>query len=450
METKKDSWGSRFGFIMTAAGFSIGLGNMWRFPYLVGTEGGGAFVVIYILIAALIGIPLFTMEMALGRQGQASPIMGMRKTNGKGNFWNSFAWIGVLAAFFILTYYIQIMGWIVGYLYKNVAGVFKGQSTEAIAEAFNAFRANPVMIGILTLVCLLIIGFISAKGLEKGVEGACKIMMPALFIMIIIMVIKSLSMPNAFEGVKWYLTPDFSKITGQTFLNALGQVFFSIGIASGGALVYGSYLKEDSDIIEDGIIIVIFDSCAALMAGFIMFPAIFSMGMEPGQGPGLLFVTMSRIFAEIPGGQIFGAIFFLLIFFAALSSALGYLEPVATSVRDIFKMERKQAVWLTLAVIFIVGIPTILSMGPWSEVKVLGMNLFDLDDFFSGNVLMPFGAIILSLYVIFKWKFDGFKAEVEKGSKRFHVNNAWKPLVYGLIPIALILIFTLGIYNAIV
>ncbi len=449
MEKKKVRWGSRFGFIMTAAGFSIGLGNMWRFPYLVGTEGGGAFVLVYLIIALLIGIPLFIMEMGLGRKSHQSPVVGVREINGKGNKWNAFAWLGVAAAFFILTYYIQIMGWIVGYLFKCVTGTFSGQSVESVSQAFVDFRANWFLLTMLTLICVVLIAIVSSKGLEKGVERACKIMMPALFIMLIIMVIRALTLEGAWAGMEWYLTPDFSKITGQTFLKALGQAFFSIGIASGGALVYGSYLKKDSDIPTDGLIIVGFDTLGALLSGAIIFPTIFAVGMEPGQGAGLLFITMSKIFADLPAGQFFGALFFLLAFFAAFSSALGYLEPVATTVRDIFKMSRAKAVWTSLIAIFIVGLPTILATGPLQNVKILGMNFFDFDDFFSGNILMPLGAIMLVFYVIFKWSFARFTDDINEGAKKIRVGGYWKPLVYVLIPIALIIIFVSGIYNVI-
>lgn len=446
MDNKKnESFGSRFGFIMTAAGFSIGLGNIWRFPYLVGTNGGGAFVAIYLLIAFAIGIPLFAMEMSLGRKGQASPVIGMRKINGKGNIWNSFAWLGVLAAYFILTYYVQIMGWIVNYFIKNVTAAFQGQNIDQISQAFVGLRENWLILLVLTLVCIVIIGLISAQGLEKGVEAACKFMMPALFIMLIIMAIRSMTLEGAMEGFKWYLTPDFSKVTGQTFLNALGQVFFSIGIASGGALVYGSYLGQDSDIPTDGTIIVLFDTFAALLAGTIIFPAVFAMGLEPGQGPGLLFVTMSKVFSEMPGGQIFGAIFFILLFFAALSSALGYLEPVATTVRDVFKMERKKAVWVTLGLIMLGAILPILSSGPLKDVTILGMSIFDFDDYLSGNILMPLGAIVISFYVIFKWKFEGFRDAVNIGAEKIKVGAYWKPLVFLVVPIALLIIFASGI-----
>ncbi len=450
MEGKKDvNWGSRFGFIMTAAGFSIGLGNMWRFPYLVGTEGGGAFVLVYLLLAALIGIPLFTMEMSLGRKSQLSPVPGVRSINGKGSAWNSFAWAGVAAAFFILTYYIQIMGWILAYLYKSVAGTFHGQSIPEVTQAFTSFREDWILVGILTALCMGFVGFISAKGLEKGVERACKIMMPALFIMLLLMLIRALTLKGSWAGMEWYLTPDFSKITAQTFLRALGQVFFSIGIASGGALVYGSYLKKDSDIPTDGVIIVGFDTLGALLSGAIIFPTIFAMGMEPSQGPGLLFITMSKIFAEMPFGQFFGAIFFILVFFAAFSSALGYLEPVATTCRDILNISRAKGVCISLATAFIVGFPTVLAGGPLKDVTILKMNIFDFDDFLSGNILMPLGAIILSFYVIFKWTFAKFKEDTNVGTEKLKVANYWKIAVFFFIPIALLTIFISGIYNVV-
>ena len=442
-----EKWGSRFGFIMTAAGFSIGLGNIWRFPYLVGTEGGGAFVLIYLLIAAIIGIPLFTMEMSLGRKGQASPVIGMRKVNGKGNAWNSFAWLGVAAAYFILTYYIQIMGWILNYVIQSIKGAFHGLSVEEVSAAFGGLRENWVLLLVLALICTAIIGLISSKGLEKGVEKACKFLMPTLLVMLIIMAIRSLTLPGAMEGLKWYLTPDFSKVNGKTFLNALGQVFFSIGIASGGAIVYGSYLDNNFDIPSDGIIIALFDTFAALLAGTIIFPAVFAMGLEPGEGPGLLFVTMSKIFADMPGGRVFGVLFFLLVFFASLSSALGYLEPVATTFRDVFKLGRKGGVWAALGAITLGSFPALMAYGPLKGKTILGMNLFDFDDFLSGNILMPLGAIVLIFYVIFKWKFDNYKDDANLGAKKIKISNGWKPAVFVIIPIALVIIFLSGVIN---
>lgn len=442
----RESWGSRFGFIMAAAGFSIGLGNIWRFPYLVGTNGGGAFVLVYLLICALIGIPLFTMEMSLGRKTQLNPVEGMRSLTKKGSPWVSFGWLGVLAAFVILTYYIQIMGWIAAYLLKMGSGQLAGLSAEGYSQAFTDFTSNPLVVGGFTLVCVIIIGLISAKGLENGIEKACKVMMPTLFIMLIILAIRSLTLPGAMEGLKWYLNVDFSKVTGKTLLAALGQCFFSIGIASGGAFIYGSYLKKDSDIPGDGLIIIGFDTLAALIAGTVIFPAIFALGLQPDAGASLLFVTMSNLFNQLPLGNLFGAMFFLLVFFAALSSALGYLEPIVITATELFKMDRKKAVWLCLALIFIIGFPTIMAQGPWSDILINGMNFFDFADYLSGNIMMPLGALVLSLYTLFVWKFDNYQKETNLGAEGFKVYSWWKPLVTVVVPVALLIIFITGVF----
>lgn len=442
----RESWGSRFGFIMATAGFSIGLGNMWRFPYLVGTNGGGAFVLVYILICLLIGIPLFTMEISLGRKTQSSPVVGMRSLTKKGSPWVSFGWFGVLAAFFILTYYTQIMGWILAYFVKMLTGQLSNLPGDAYAGVFQSFRANSLSVTLYTVVCLGIVGVISARGLEKGIEKACKIMMPALFIMLIVLVIRSVTLPGAMEGVKWYLAVDFSKITSKSILDALGQSFFSIGIASGGAYIYGSYLAKDSNIPGDGAMVIAFDTAAALLAGFMIFPAIFALGMDPGQGESLLFVTMSNLFDKIPLGGVFGSIFFLLVFFAALSSAIGYFEPIVTTLVDLAKISRLKAVILGLCLIFVVGFPTIMAKGAWKDVLIFGMNFFDFADFFSGNIMMPLGAIVLAFYTAYKWKFEVYAEETNVGAGAFRVTNLWKPLVLYLIPVALVIILIRGVF----
>jgi NSS family neurotransmitter:Na+ symporter len=442
---KRESWGSRFGFIMTAAGFSIGLGNIWRFPYLTGVNGGGAFVFVYLIIILLIGIPLFTMEMSLGRKTQLNPVEGMRSLTKKGSPWVLFGWLGVLSAFLILTYYIQIMGWILAYLFKTIFGQLSGLTPQGYTKTFADFISNTGSVAIYTAICAIIIGLISSRGLEKGLERACKIMMPALFIMLIVLAIRSLTLPGAMKGLKWYLNVDFSKINGSVLLAALGQSFFSIGIASGGAFIYGSYLKKDSDIPSDSLIVVGFDTLAAFIAGLVMFPAIFALGLTPDAGPSLLFVTMSNLFSHLPAGNLFGGMFFLLVFFAALSSSLGYLEPIVMTNTELFKMDRRKAVWVSLIAIFIVGFPTILAQGPWSDILIGGRNFFDFADYLSGNIMMPLGALVLSLYTVFVWKFDKYQEDTNIGAEKIKVYDWWSPLVKILIPIALIIIFISGV-----
>lgn len=444
MDENRGNWNSRFGYIMAAAGFSIGLGNVWRFPYLVGTNGGGAFVLVYLLICIFIGVPLFYMEVTLGRKAQASPIVGMRKLTKKNSIWNSFGWLGVLSAFFILTYYIQIMGWILAYLLKMITGQMSGFTGEQISASFTEMMANPVILIVFTLICTVIIAVISAKNLNDSLEKACKFMMPSLFIMLILVVIRSITLPNAMEGVKWYMNVDFSKINAQTLLTALEQCFFSVGIASGGAFVYGFYLNKDSNIPADGLMVIGFDTLAALIAGFAIFPAVFALGLKPDSGSSLLFITMSNVFTHLPFGRLFGALFFLLMFFAALSSALGYLEPVSSSFAELMHIDRKKSVVYALVSIFVVGLLTIFGQNILKDVSILGKNLFDFADFLSGNILMPLGAIVLSLYVIVKWKFNSFKEEINYGAGKLKVNNAMKYISY-VLPIILIIIFLSGL-----
>ena len=384
------------------------------------------------------------MEVTLGRKAQASPIVGMRKLTKKNSIWNSFGWLGVLSAFFILTYYIQIMGWILAYLLKMITGQMSGFTGEQISASFTEMMANPVILIVFTLICTVIIAVISAKNLNDGLEKACKFMMPSLFIMLILVVIRSITLPNAMEGVKWYMNVDFSKINAQTLLTALGQCFFSVGIASGGAFVYGSYLNKDSNIPADGLMVIGFDTLAALIAGFAIFPAVFALGLKPDSGSSLLFITMSNVFTHLPFGRLFGALFFLLMFFAALSSALGYLEPVSSSFAELMHIDRKKSVVYALVSIFVVGLLTIFGQNILKDVSILGKNLFDFADFLSGNILMPLGAIVLSLYVIVKWKFNSFKEEINYGAGKLKVNNAMKYISY-VLPIILIIIFLSGL-----
>ncbi len=442
---KRGNWSSRFGYVMAAAGFSIGLGNIWRFPYLVGTMGGGAFVLVYAVICIIIGIPLFFMEVSLGRKAQLNPVQGMRSLTKKGSPWVSFGWLGVLSAFLILTYYFQIMGWIISYLIKMVSGQLGGLDQAQSAQVFQDFMNNPTQLAIFMIIAIVIVGVISSLGLNAGLEKACSFMMPALFIMIVLIAIRSLTLPGAMEGLKWYLSVDFSKITPEVFLRALGQCFFSIGIASGGGFIYGSYLKKDSNIPEDALMIIGFDTVAALIAGLMIFPAIFALGMKTDSGPSLLFVTMSHLFTKIPMGRLFGSMFFLLLFFAALTSALGYLEPIIVTLSELAKKDRKKSVWIALVAIFIVGFPGVLSNSYSGGMQIMGKSIFDFADFLSGDVMMPLGAIVLAMYTVFIWKFKGFKEDVNVGATKLKITNAWMPVVNVLIPIVLVIILLRGL-----
>lgn len=444
---ERESWGSRFGFVMATAGFAIGLGNIWRFPYKVGMNGGGAFLLVYIVICAVICVPLFMAEVSLGRKTQLNPVSGMRKITKKGSPWVLIGWFGSLSALLIMSYYLMIIGWIFAYIFKVVFGTFNGASTTDIANIYNTLISNPLKVFLYMIPPAAILGLIVTRGLKDGVEKACKIMMPALFIMLILLAIRSITLPGAIEGLKWYFTPDFSKINGSTVLAALGQAFFSVGIGMAAAFTYGSYLNpKNSAVPSDGILVVIFDTLIAIVAGLVIFPALFAFKMVPDAGPGLIFLTMPKLFSQLPGGNLIGGIFFLLLILASLSTGVGYIESLSSTTSELCNINRKKAVWATIAVILILGIPSVLSQGPWANILVFGKNFFDLTDYISGNILLTAGALLLSLYTAYVWKFENFMEETNIGSCGFKIAKWWKPIVCYLIPVAVAIILITGVF----
>lgn len=446
MEKTRESWGSRFGFIMATAGFAIGLGAIWRFPYMVGVNGGGAFLIVYILLSAVIGIPLFIAEVTLGRKTQKGPILGMRDLTKKGSPWRVIGWLGGIASLMIMSYYVVILGWMVAYLVKMITGEFVGASTVQIQAIYSSFTSNMPQVVFYTILVTILLGIIVTRGLKDGIEKYCKVLMPALFVLLIVLAVKSLLLPGAMEGVKWYLTPDFSKINGQVILAALGQAFFAIGIGVATAFIYGSYLERGkSSIPSDSSIIVLANTMIAIVAGLIIFPAIFSLGLSPDSGPGLVFVTMPNLFAQMTGGRIFGIMFFFLVVIAGLTSGMGYLEAVAVCISEIFNIDRKKSTLVALGTILLMSILPILSYGPLKDVLIGGRNFFDLADFLSGNVLMPVGALIISLYTAFVWKFKNYKEEANLGCGKFRIYNWWKPVVVFVIPVAVAVIMVTGL-----
>src|SRR5699024_9693945 len=440
-EKERENWGSRFGFILGASGFAIGLGNLWRFSYVAGNNGGGAFLLIYVLIVVLIGIPLFLAEAGLGRKTQASAIIGFRKLTKKGSPWVAIGWLGTITAVLITSYYLMIMGWLVAYVFKIGSGSFKGITSEKAAVIYEQLISNPWEVIGYTLIPTVIIGFILSKGVISGIEKFVKIAMPVLFIMLILLALYSLSLPGSIEGLVWYLKPDFSQVNAGTFLEAMGQAFFSIGIGFAAAFTYGSYLKpKESNLVKDGVWVISLDTFVAFISGVVIFPAIFAFGMEPDSGPGLLFLTFPTLIDQMPFGTIFGFVFFFLVVLAAITTGVGLVEGVIANTSELFGLKRKISVWLTTGVIFLLSIPSILSQGPWSSVSILGRDIFEFVDYFSGNILLTLGALLLILYVLFYWKFEDFQYDVNIGSDTLKIPNLAKSIITIIIQIAFIII----------
>ncbi len=398
----RGQWGSKFGFIMAAAGSAVGLGNIWRFPYVTGMNGGGAFVMVYVLCVILIGVPLLFTEMGLGSFTRKSTIGAFKKT-GANPFWmGTGAILALLVSFFVLSYYGVIAGWTIGYIFKSLSG-----STQP----FEAFASNPMytipLMAVFTLVTIVII----LGGVSGGIEKAAKVLMPVLFILIITVAIRSLMLPGAMAGVEFYLNPDFSKINANVILAALGQAFFSMSIGWGIMITYGSYLPKSSDIVSSGIWVGFMDSAVAILAGFMIFPAVFAYGKSPEAGPTLVFQVLPEIFADMPGGAIIGAIFFLLLTVAALTSSISMLEVPASYFIDEKKWSRKKAAWVVGAMVFLVGIPSALSAGGSAfftdmKVTVFGgtevKGFLDILDYFFGTFFIVVVALVTCVYVAWK------------------------------------------------
>ena len=383
----------------------------------------------------------------------------MRKlAGGKSTPWSIIGWVGCIACVILMSYYMVIIGWMFAYAVKSITGAFNGISPEGTKVMFQDFMKDPVQMAAYTLFVVATLGITVTQGLKNGVERACKWMLPILGIMLVVLAVRSLTMTpqveggkTAVEGLKWYLTPDFSKITGQAVLAALGQAFFSIGIGISTAIVYGSYLKPDSNIPVDSCWVVSMDTGFAIVAGLVIFPALFCYGMDPtARGFGLVFETLPIIFGKMPGGHFWGTLFFFLAALAGFTSGIGYLEAPAASFAEYFGMSRKKSTWMVLAVMFLLGIPSILSLSPdsvWSSYKIMGRSIFDFADHLSGDIMMPVDALLVAIYLTFVWKFENYRDECNVGATGLiRVANWWKPLVAYLIPLALLTILYRGLF----
>ena len=442
----RENWGSRFGFIMATAGFAVGMGNIWRFPYIVGENGGGAFLIVYLILTAIIGIPLLTAEISLGRKAQLTPLKGMKKLSGDSSIWNIIGWVEITATLLILGFYLMIMAWVTVYLKEYITGEAFAYNATNIQSHFVELQGNSSSILLYCLGIALLIAFVAARGLQGGVELVSKIFMPILLVMFILLAIGSNTLEGSEEGLKWYLRPDFSKINFQVVLAALGQIFFSIGIALTAGFVFGSYLDpKKSDIPGSVGIVVLFDTAIAILAGFVIFPALFAFDIEPNAGPGLLFVTMASLFKEVPFGMFFGGVFFFLVFIAGFTSIIGLIEAIISTIIDSMNISRIKAVIITVSITFLLTIPSVLGFGVWQDIQPLGFSFFGLFDFISGKILLPLGGILISVYVAYIWGFSNFMRETNEGAKNLKVTKLWGFLMKYVIPIIIFIILVQGL-----
>ncbi|MDK9711089.1 sodium-dependent transporter [Acidaminobacter sp.] len=434
----RDQFKSQLGFIFAAAGSAVGLGNIWRFPYMTGTNGGGAFVLLYLICVLFVGASLLLVEFAIGRNGKTNAIESYAKIR-KGAKWIGF--LGFFSAFIFLSYYSVVSGWTVYYSIQSFFGL-NGLAPDQIGNFFGAFISDPVKPLMYHGIFMALTVGIIIKGVSQGIEKSTKIMMPMLFVLLIILVIRALTLPGAWEGIKWYLTPDLSKITGGVWIAALGQVFFSMSVGMSGMVTYASYLGKHENLPKTSIIVALMDTSVALLAGLIIFPAVFSFGLEPGAGPGLVFITLPAVFAQMPLGSIFSFMFFVLLAIACLTSSISILEMPVSYLIETRKMARTKAALLVGAIAYVMGIAVSFSFGIWSDFTLFGKGIFDLFDYFGSNISLPLGGLAAAILVGWFWGEKDAVAEISNnGEIKGTIVKAWFPVVKYVVPVTVVLIF---------
>lgn len=444
-----ETWSSRLTFLLAAVGAAIGLGNIWKFPYIMGENGGGAFVLVYLLCIAFVAIPILIAEMLLGRRGRQSPpnaVARVAQREGRSQRWSLAGWLGITSAFLILTYYSVIAGWATAYIFKAGAGAFEGQSGAAIGDLFAALQANPLAMtfwhGLFMAIALIIL----LRGLRKGIEQTVRVLMPLLLVLLTLLAVYALLEGDVAAGIRFMFDFDFSAITPEVVLMAVGHAFFSVGVAMGLMLGFGAYLGRDVSIARSAVVIAVLDTAVALLAGIAIFPLVFAHGLDPAEGPGLIFVTLPIAFGNMTGGLIFGVLFFVLLFFAALTSVIGMMEPIIAWAEEHKGMNRKLATVLICSAAFVLGLGSVLSfnvLADWHPLAFVErfnqLNWYELVDYATANIMMPLGGLLLAVFV--GWRMSRASVLDELDARSQWVFRCWHWLLRWVVPASIVLMF---------
>ncbi|KOR85452.1 hypothetical protein AM233_16400 [Bacillus sp. FJAT-22058] len=439
--SKQDQWTSKLGFILAAAGSAIGLGAIWKLPYMTGENGGGVFFLLFIIFTLLIGAPILIAEFTIGRNAQKDAISAYKHI-APGKPWALIGYGGVVASIILLSFFSVVGGWIISYLARSFTGSLSNLTQEEYGEFFNTIISNPYETVIAQLLFMVFTIWVVQGGVSKGIEKANKYMMPSLFILFIILLIRSLTLDGAMEGVKFFLKPDFSALTGETILLALGQSFFALSVGVSVMVTYASYLSKKEDITKSAFSVVGLNIFISLLAGLVIFPAVFALGFSPSSGPGLVFVVLPAVFNEMALGGIFMFIFFILLLFATLTTAFSILEIVVAAMIKGDSAKRKKASWIAGITVFLIGIPSALSFGVLSDVKIFNLSIFDFADYLTSNIALPVGALFISLFIGYQMKRVEVQKEFETGADPGRsLFKLWYFLIRYIVPIMIILVF---------
>ncbi len=445
MSTERKSihgqWSTRMAFILAATGSAVGLGNIWKFPYITGENGGGAFVVVYLLCIAAIGIPIMMAEVMLGRRGRQSPINTMSSLaaeEGRPQIWSLLGWFGVVAGFLILSYYSVIAGWALSYVFRTGSGMFEGATADGVSSIFTALVSDPEKLLAWHTIFMIATMIIVARGVKHGLERAVSYLMPSLFVLLIILLFYSMSTGFFSQGVAFLFNPDFSKLSAESVLTAMGHAFFTLSLGMGAIMVYGSYLPRDTSIAKASIIIAVMDTLVALVAGLVIFPIVFANALEPGAGPGLIFQTLPIAFGQMEAGVLIGTMFFVLLVFAAWSSSISLIEPAVAWLVENRGMNRIYAsVFIGIAT-WLVGIGSMLSFNLWADKQLFGMNFFELLDYLTANIMLPLGGLFIALFAGWLMRIESSKNELRTTQSGY---NLWLFLVRFIAPAAVMVVF---------
>lgn len=449
---QRESFRSRLGFLLVSAGCAIGIGNVWRFPYVTGQYGGGLFVLIYLICLLVMGVPVMTMELAVGRASRKSAVLSYKALEKPGQKWHVHGWFCLLGCYLLMMYYTTVTGWMINYFGKFLTGAFhSGMDTESVSGVFGQMLSNPGQMALWTELVVLAGFLVCSFGLQNGLERVTKIMMLALLVLIVVLAGHSLTLSGAAEGMKFYLVPSMASIRenglGRIITGAMNQAFFTLSLGIAAMEIFGSYMSDEHTLPGEAVRICALDTFVALMAGTIIFPACFSFGIETGQGPSLIFQTLPNVFVNMAGGRLWGTLFFLFMIFASFSTVLAVFENILAICMDTFGWSRKKAALINGAILLVASLPCVFGYNIWSNVHLIGgRDVLDSEDFLVSNLLLPIGSLVYLLFCVSKWGwgFDRYLDEANKG-KGLKLSPRLKPYFQWVLPVLILIILIQGL-----
>ena len=448
----RESFKSRLGFLLVSAGCAIGIGNVWRFPYVAGQNGGGIFVLFYLLFLIIMGLPVLTMELAVGRASRKSAVQAYKVLEKPGSKWHIHGYFAILGCYLLMMYYTTVSGWMISYCFEFLTGTFQpGMASEEVSSVFGNMLASPLKMGFWMVLTVVVGFFVCSRGLQNGLEKISKVMMCALLILIVILAIHSFTLSGAAEGLSFYLVPNLNTVRsvglGSVIAAAMNQSFFTLSLGVAAMEIFGSYMSRDNTLAGEGIRICALDTFVAIMAGLIVFPACFSYGVEAGAGPQLIFITLPNVFINMAGGQIWGTLFFLFMTFASFSTVIAVFENIMSFAMDMFGVSRQKAAFINCILILFASLPCVLGYNVWSGLHLIGgRDVLDSEDFLVSNLLLPIGSLIYLLFCVTRWGwgFDNYLKEANTG-KGMKISKHLKLYFQFILPILILIILIQGL-----